>query len=290
LRLTIQPIGTLGALAAAAIVMSYGCSVPAQGELAIYLTRDDIPPAQMEALSHVELADEPIISCDDIVTYDATSHGILLTSAAYERLAAMEVPTSGTSFVVCVGGSPIYRGAFWTRLSSQSFDGVTILTPLTSQPASVVRLELGYPSPGFYSGDDPRSTPEVLLALEQAGKLRGAASATTALPDSLKGYELYSWHEHDGWHFVLMTGTNRTKATEEVLSVLSELRDDGWVHIHALGVHEIGRVLRRLPEGENVIWKPAIGDVAGDAITPPPSDIADAVAGKAATCGMRLHV
>jgi hypothetical protein len=50
------------------------CGNPApKGEgFAIYLTRDDIPPSQMEALSHVELADQSIIGTNDIISYNLT--------------------------------------------------------------------------------------------------------------------------------------------------------------------------------------------------------------------------
>ena len=93
---------------------------------AIYLTRDDIPVSQMPILSHVDIADEPIISIDDIVTYKWGIHAIELTPEAYERVDELEVSTSGRSFVVCVDKQPIYWGAFWAGYSSQSFDGVTI--------------------------------------------------------------------------------------------------------------------------------------------------------------------
>ncbi|RLC13753.1 MAG: hypothetical protein DRI57_15680 [Deltaproteobacteria bacterium] len=38
------------------------------------------------------------------------------------------------------------------------------------------------------------------------------------LPESAKGYELYSWFSKDRWHFTLITGTDRIKAYEEVCS------------------------------------------------------------------------
>ena len=74
--------------------------------------------------------------------------------------------------MVCVDRKLIYWGAFWTPVSSVSFGGVTILKPLGSQDAKVVKLELGYPSPSFYEGEDPRLNEEVLKSLEQAGKLK----------------------------------------------------------------------------------------------------------------------
>jgi hypothetical protein len=39
-----------------------GCAADKEEGFAIYLTKDDIPPSRMEALSHVEIAKKPIIS------------------------------------------------------------------------------------------------------------------------------------------------------------------------------------------------------------------------------------
>ena len=147
-----------------------GCT--SQEGFSIYLTRDDIPVSKMPILSHVDLAEKPVISVDDIISYSRDTHEIELTAGAYQRVTELQVPTSGKSFVVCVNKAPIYWGAFWTPVSSQSFDGVTIWVPSLSLPENFICLELGYPSPGFYQGEDPRSNPEILDSLEQAGKLK----------------------------------------------------------------------------------------------------------------------
>ena len=52
-----------------------------------------------------------------------------------------------------------------------SFDGVVICEPLVPDD-NTITLQLGYPSQDFYSGEDPRSHPDILHSLEQAGKLR----------------------------------------------------------------------------------------------------------------------
>jgi len=146
-----------------------------QEGFAIYLTRDDIPVSQMPILSHVDIADEPIISIDDIVSYKWAIHAIELTPEAYERVDELEVSTSGRSFVVCVDKQPIYWGAFWAGYSSQSFDGVTIavkpIFPVENAPFSF-QIGLGYPLPSFSQGEDPRSNSVIFESLEQAGKLK----------------------------------------------------------------------------------------------------------------------
>ena len=147
-----------------------GCASP-EG-FAIYLTRDDIPVSKMPILSHVDLADEPVISTKDIISYTKDTHEIKLTAEAYQRVMKLQIPTSGKAFVVCVNKTPIYWGAFWTPMSSQSFDGVTIWAPSLSLPENFIRLEPGYPSESFFQGEDPRASPEIFRVLKQAGKLK----------------------------------------------------------------------------------------------------------------------
>jgi len=152
-------------------LIAVSCSSQKVEGFSIYLTKQDTPVTNMPALSHVECADEPIISVDDIISYSKENHEIELTADAYERISTLTVPTSGRAFVVCVDGRPIYWGAFWVGWSSQSFDGVTIILPPVPSDRYLIQIQLGYPSPVFYQGEDPRSNPEILQSLKQAGKL-----------------------------------------------------------------------------------------------------------------------
>ena len=137
----------------------------------IYLLAQDIPVSEMPIVSHLDLADGPLVSLKDIVSYSRETHEIELTAQAYQGLLELEVPTNGKVFVVCVDRQPVYWGAFWAVYSSMSFDGVTILTPLFPD-RHTIQLELGYPSESFYSGEDPRPNPGIMRSLQQAGKLR----------------------------------------------------------------------------------------------------------------------
>ena len=145
---------------------------PSPEGFAIYLTKDNIAVSQMEALSHVQIADEPVISIDDIISYDSETHEIEIVLETYAWVMGLQVPTSGLSFLVCVDRQPVYWGAFWTPISSQSFHGVTILVPHLPQEGYIIKLELGYPSSGFYQGEDPRTNCTIMQSLEQAGKLK----------------------------------------------------------------------------------------------------------------------
>ena len=126
----------------------------------------------MAALSHVDIAATPVFSLKDIVAYHWDSQSIELTADAYERVMRLEVPTSGRSFVVCVDKTPVYWGAFWTPISSQSFDGITIWVNLSADKSNTIQLAPGYPSGSFFKGEDPRSNPVIKASLEKAGKLK----------------------------------------------------------------------------------------------------------------------
>ncbi len=145
----------VGLLAALMLVLA-ACGPKPPAEFAIYLTGGD---------------DAPILSMSDIVSYTWGAHEIRLTPEAFARLMALRVPTQGLPFAARVNGKTAYTGAFWTPISSQSFDGVTIVLPLGAQEP-IIQIELGYPSPAFFRGRDPRSNTEVRRALERAGKLQ----------------------------------------------------------------------------------------------------------------------
>jgi hypothetical protein len=247
--------GIVLAVVVALLVLSGGY-LPSREGFAIYLTEGDIPPAQMPALSHVEIEERPVIAMDDVITYNAQTHELEVAASAYEDVFELDVPVSGMSFLVCVDREPIYWGAFWTPISSMSFDGVTIWKPMATRDPKVLTLELGYPSSSFYGGEDPRNDPRVLRSLEQAGKLITKLSIETVdeLPESMKGYELYSWLQDGQWHFTLITGTNRNKALEEVISEEDFISRAGWVRVHVVGVDAIKAVLDKIPEGEQILW------------------------------------
>lgn len=276
-------------------ILLSGCNKAESEGFAIYLTKGDIPPDRMEILSHIEIADEPVISIQDIVTYDARTHEIELTDAAFARFSELEIPVEGKSFLVCVDKQPVYWGAFWTLISSISFDGVTIWQQLGSQEP-VIKLELGYPAPSFYSGEDPRNNAEVIESLDNAGKLinRFSINEIEQLPHSMKGYELYSWQADNQWHFTLITGTNRTKTLEEIVSENSYIPETGPVKIHVVGATALEEILKKIPQGEFVIWcdELHIGQITDDDIDfrLPPEQITDEIKEYAGQCGLDFTI
>jgi hypothetical protein len=274
-----------------------GIYTTSNGEgFAIYLTKDDISPVQIPVLSHVDITKQPIIALNDIVIYNANTHEITLTTNAFDRISVLKIPVTGKSFVVCVDKNPIYCGAFWPPISSISFDAVTIWKPLNSQESNVIKLELGYPSSYFYRGEDPRNSSDILESLKQADKLVTKPSKIVVynLPNSMKGYELYSWSENNQWHFTLITGTNRNKTLEEIISTTDIISQDGWVQIHVVGVNEIKSVLSRLPQSEDILWLSKLRteqkQQKGIIIKLPEGSTLDTIIEHSVQCGLNLLI
>src|SRR5690606_17833312 len=109
-----------------------------------------------------------------IISYDPSDHTIELTRKAYnriQRIFPLPVKVDGIPFVVCAGDERIYTGAFWTPLSSLSYDGVIIMQPL--DPAdTTIRIALGYPAPEVFTWNDSRGDPRIVHVLEKDEKLR----------------------------------------------------------------------------------------------------------------------
>lgn len=73
------------------------------------------------------------------------------------------------------------------------------------------------------------------------------------LPESLKGYELYSWQVGEDWIFTLITGTNRSKSFEEITST-EDNYEDGFIKITVLDLEDLQTLLSRLPPGTELFW------------------------------------
>ncbi|XUX00212.1 MAG: hypothetical protein TUN42_10025 [Dehalogenimonas sp.] len=147
-----------------------GCAGRTGEGFAIYLTGRD-PAGTWSPSSSPELRGHPVITLVDIQSYDRNHHWLTLTSAAIEGLAELDVPVGGKEFAVCVDKEVIYTGAFWTPISSLSYNGPVIVQPTKGQDSRVLTIELGYPSSAYVTASDPRSDPRVLEGL--AGRLVG---------------------------------------------------------------------------------------------------------------------
>ncbi len=87
----------------------------------------------------------------------------------------------------------------------------------------------------------------------------GAASqlTVTPFPESMKGYELYSWQDGNQWNFSLLVGTNREKTLGEIKDTKTVLR----------GVNALTTALEQMPAGQYITWS------SRETLSFPPDDI-----------------
>ncbi len=203
-------------------------------------------------LKHLELEEEPMISDHDILAYRASDHAITLTPSAYQRLEKLTIPMSGSPFVVCVGDERIYKGAFWTPLSSASYSGIVIELPAILENDTIV-LRQGYPEHRFFKGRDPRNDHRVFQALKRTGKLFAPSPdienasfeiehiEKMTMPSS-KGVELYSVLDQSGdIKYALFLGTNRSKPAE-------------MINAAGVSLPKLLTQFEKLAGGERIFW------------------------------------
>ena len=136
----------------------------ASPRFAIYLVKK--PHHDMDEL---ELDSQPVLTEQHIVRYDWPTHTLLLTEQGRSRIPDVKtVGVAGKEFVIVADGQRCYRGAFWTFLSSMSYDRPIIdVTPL----GEGVRIQRAYPSEEVATGKDPRPDERIRQVLESLGKL-----------------------------------------------------------------------------------------------------------------------
>ncbi len=124
--------------------------------------------------SGIRLAKYPLISAEDIVSYDFTNHVIQLRPNV---LAKIPRPTlEGTPFVLVAGGQRIYLGVFTTCTSSMQNAVPNIMVDrammVTNQAPDILVIDRGYPHPEFGLGPDPRGDERIKAALAALHKLK----------------------------------------------------------------------------------------------------------------------
>lgn len=141
----------------------------------IYLLRNpDVTGASVEGKdpASLELQDAPLLGANDILGWDWEAQTINISEKGLERLPKPGV--YGVPFVVVADGKPQYVGAFWTGVSSASFQEPVIIVPSFTDelPRGVVQLQRAYP--GLFEGDvrpDPRLDDAVRRELKRLDKL-----------------------------------------------------------------------------------------------------------------------
>lgn len=144
---------------------------PGEG-FAIYLLAGGMTFADVDAGKPLTLEEQALLTTEDMLAYRQEGHALMLNEAGYQKIAVLGWEAQGKAFAVCVDREIVYTGAFWVAFSSMSFDGV-VIDPLEVKPESMfIHISLGYPTEQFFDGEDPRSDPRILDALEEAGKLK----------------------------------------------------------------------------------------------------------------------
>ncbi len=113
---------------------------------------------------------ELVISDNEIRWYDKTNYQIKLTEEAAKKISSLEVPMSGSPFVVRIDDEEIYAGSFWVSFSSLSYSGIVM--DILRIHNNSISIDLGYPFSQFFKGVDNRNDPRILDHFEQRGKLR----------------------------------------------------------------------------------------------------------------------
>ncbi len=114
---------------------------------------------------------ELVISDNEIIWYNKSSHEIKLTDEGVKKIQALNVVSViyGEPFVLKIGDQEIYNGSFWTPISSIGFQGIAIETFVWAD--NTIKLENGYP-PGSLQDGDPRNDPRILDHFQKLGKLK----------------------------------------------------------------------------------------------------------------------
>ncbi|HEY41196.1 MAG TPA: hypothetical protein G4O18_04985 [Dehalococcoidia bacterium] len=107
----------------------------------------------------IELNEEGIEKWNSYMTYESIPK---LADSLYSR-----------DFILKIEGEEIYGGKFYSMVSSMSYGGVVILDALVEldNDHNYIRIDYGYPTPGFATGEDPRNSPEVIDYLERRSLL-----------------------------------------------------------------------------------------------------------------------
>lgn len=92
----------------------------------------------------------------------------------YEGIPKLKDTLYQRDFVVRVNGEDIYKGRFYSMLSSMSYDGVVIMDTVTklNEEHKMIYICYGYPTSSFASGNDPRNSPVILDYLNSHGLLK----------------------------------------------------------------------------------------------------------------------
>ena len=110
-----------------------------------------------------------VISDQDIIWYNVTSHEVKLTQSGADKIDALNVSVFGTQFVAKIDGREIYKGTFMTPISSVSAPPSNVVIETFFQN-NTIKIQIGYP-PMQPPGKDPRINSEIFNHFQNLNKL-----------------------------------------------------------------------------------------------------------------------
>ena len=117
--------------------------------------------------SRLRLSASPLITGDEILSYDFSTHAMTLRREVLARIPSP--PAGGAPFVVVAYGHRVYLGVFITIASSRSFAVPAIVVDRhvmdPAQPRDTLVIDRSYPPPEFGVGPDPRGDERIKTAL-----------------------------------------------------------------------------------------------------------------------------
>ena len=114
----------------------------------------------------------------------------------------------------------------------------------------------------------------IIMAFLLSGCGTAVQPTATQFPESMKGYELYSWQDGVQWKFSLLTGTNREKTLDEIKSVDTVLLD----------MDALKFALGNIPSGQYITWS------SKETLSFPPDDILKQVGQICKDKGLNLNI
>jgi hypothetical protein len=142
-----------GIFAAIAAIGCFSLSHQSEGSFGIFLSENN----------------SLVISDEDIVWYNKTSHEIKLTQAGATKIEELHVPVFGSQFTVKIDGQEIYNGTFMTPISSLPPPPSDVIIETLVQNYTI-RIQIGYPS-SQPTGTDPRINSKVFSHFQNINKI-----------------------------------------------------------------------------------------------------------------------
>ncbi len=146
--------------------------------LSIYVTKVEINSNlayQNFNLESANLIGEPIISYNQILSYDTSNHIITLSNSRDSLKNKIgQISIYGEPFIVTVDSQKIYGGWFWSPVSSIPCHSAVIILDgiIDSLKSNEIKIKLGYPNENQFKGIDYRNNKLIIDCLIRDNKIK----------------------------------------------------------------------------------------------------------------------